>query len=36
MLGYNPSASIEEGIENFVKWYLIKRNFLEILEKEDL
>jgi len=36
MLGYNPSTSIEEGIENFVKWYLIKRNFLEKLEKEDL
>jgi len=36
MLGYNPLTSIEEGIENFVKWYLIKRNFLEKLEKEDL
>lgn len=36
MLGYKPLTSIEEGIENFVKWYLIKRNFLEKSEKEDL
>jgi len=36
MLGYNPSTSTEEGIENFVKWYLIKKKFLEKLEKEDL
>jgi len=36
MLGCKPQTSIEEGIENFVKWYLIKRNFLEKLEKEDL
>ena len=36
MLGYNPSTSIEEGIENFVKWYLKKRNFLKGLEREDL
>ena len=36
MLGYNPLISIEEGIENFVRWYLIKRDFLEKLEKEDL
>ena len=36
MLGYKPSTAIEEGIENFVKWYLIKKNFLEKLEKGDL
>ena len=36
MLGYNPLTSIEHGVENFVKWYLKKRNFLEKLEKEDL
>lgn len=26
MLGYNPSTSIEEGIENFIKWYLSKKD----------
>ena len=26
MLGYNPSTPIEEGIENFIEWYL-KRDF---------
>ena len=26
MLGYNPSTPIEEGIENFIEWY-IKRDF---------
>jgi len=36
MLGYNPLTSIEEGIENFVKWYLKKRHFLKALEREDL
>ena len=36
MLGYEPLTSVEEGIENFVKWYLKKRNFLEKLEKGDL
>ena len=36
MLGYNPLTSIEEGIENFVKWYLEKKYFLEKLEKEKL
>lgn len=36
MLGYNPSTSIEEGIENFVRWYLGKKDFLEKLEKEKL
>lgn len=29
MLEYNPSTSIEQGIENFVKWHLIKRDPLE-------
>lgn len=29
MLGYNPSTSIELGIENFVNWYLIKKDLLE-------
>ena len=36
VLEYKPSTSIEEGIENFVEWYLKKRNFLEGLEKGDL
>ena len=36
ILGYEPLTSIEEGIDNFVKWYLKKRNFLEELEKGDL
>jgi len=29
MLGYNPSTSIEEGIENFIEWYLTKKDLLE-------
>lgn len=29
MLGYNPSTLIEDGIKNFVKWYLIKKDLLE-------
>lgn len=29
MLGYNLSTSIEDGIKNFVKWYLIKKDLLE-------
>ncbi len=34
MLGYNPSTSIEQGIENFVKWYLKKKDFLKKLESD--
>jgi UDP-glucuronate 4-epimerase len=26
MLGYNPSTSLEEGLKNFLNWYLEKRN----------
>jgi len=29
MLGYKPLTSIEEGIENFVKWYLSKKDLLQ-------
>ena len=36
MLEYEPLTSVEEGIENFITWYLKKRNFLEKLEKRDL
>lgn len=29
ILGYNLSKSIEQGIKNFVNWYLIKKDLLE-------
>ena len=29
MFGYQPSTSIEKGVENFVRWYIIKRNLLD-------
>jgi len=29
MLGYQPSTSIEKGVENFVRWYIIKRKLLD-------
>lgn len=26
LIGYNPKTSFQEGIENFVKWYIINKN----------
>lgn len=26
LIGYNPSTSFKEGIENFVKWYKINKD----------
>jgi UDP-glucuronate 4-epimerase len=29
LLGYNPTVSIENGIDNFIKWYLLNKNLLQ-------